>query len=109
MRSKNTGAIIFSLLFLVACKQHTEELAVKTESVQTGVRNMAADIAKGLLVKGPVTWLGYFERNPNFFMANEGQRMFANYDSAEQFINETLVKEIIKINLTWGNMYVDSL
>ncbi len=78
-------------------------------SVQKGVRQMAADIAHDISVAGPVAWLNYFEQNPNFFMANEGLRVFPNNDSATHFVKDILAKNIVKVNLTWSNIFVDSL
>ena len=82
---------------------------VDTESVQKAVRKMAADIANDLSVTGPTAWLNYFEQTPGFFMANNGQRVFANNDSATHFVKEVLAVNIMKISLKWNNVYVDSL
>jgi hypothetical protein len=42
-------------------------------------------------------------------MANNGQRVFMNNDSATHFVKEVLAVNIMKIKLTWNNMYIDSL
>lgn len=42
-------------------------------------------------------------------MASEGQLVFPNNDSAKNFIKNTLVKSISKIELHWNNIRVDPL
>ena len=46
---------------------------------------------------------------PNFFMASGGQIAFPNYDSANNFIKNVLVKNIRKIELEWKNIHIDPL
>jgi hypothetical protein len=70
---------------------------------------MTANIARDISAKGPIAWLGYFDNSPEFFMANDGQLAFRNYQSAQTFIKDTLVKSISKINLKWSNTRIDVL
>lgn len=112
MKTYNVLAITF--LFLSACQQvdNGNKAAAtnsKPESVKTEVLKMSNNIAHDLSVGGPEQWLNYFEQTPGFFMANEGQLAFANNDSATHFVKEVLAKNIMKVNLTWSNIRVDSL
>jgi hypothetical protein len=79
-----------------------------TPGVDLGVRAMANSIAKDLAHQGPVAWLHYFSRNPQFFMASDGHLVFPNRDSADAFIR-ILARRIVTINMTWSNIRVDSL
>jgi hypothetical protein len=101
--------IVVSVLVVLmpACRQKNG--AVQTGSVNTAVRTMATNIARDLADKGPKAWLDYFEENPNFFMANEGQRTLPNNEFATRFVKDILSKQIMKVNLMWNNIYVDSL
>ena len=70
---------------------------------------MAETIAKNVSAEGPTAWLNGFEDAPDFFMASDGQLEFPNYDSATEFINNTLAKSISKIELQWSNMRIDPI
>ncbi len=70
---------------------------------------MTASIAKDVSDKGPLAWLQYFKDTSDFFMASGGHLVFANNDSAKNFINHVLVKSIREIKLHWSNVRVDPL
>jgi hypothetical protein len=104
--------LLLMLLFASCANNNPPQVAskpAKDVSVQKEVRKMAADVANDLSVAGPAAWLNYFEQTPAFFMANDGQRVFVNNDSATRFVKEVLAINIMKIKLTWSNVYVDSL
>jgi hypothetical protein len=104
--------IAATVLLLVSCQRNENEATTKAvggKSVVQGVRTMAANIASDIGTKGPIAWLDYFEQSPNFFMANEGQCVFPNNDSATRFVREVVAKNILKVNLKWSNMHIDSL
>ena len=107
----NPFAIIgFFFCFIISCSNNTEtytsnQFAIVRDSVQI----MAESIAKDVSREGPVAWLRYFENTPGFFMASEGRLVFPNNDSATNFIKNTLVKSISKIELHWNNIRIDPL
>jgi hypothetical protein len=70
---------------------------------------MIESIAKDVSHDGPIAWLQYFENTPNFFMAADGRLAFSNNDSAAQFIKNSLVKSVSKIELHWNNIRIDPL
>lgn len=82
--------------------------AVKGHSkveVEAMMNRMAADVN----TKGPAAWLAYFENSPGFFMVSDGQMVFQDYHAADSLINHVLVKSILRINLNWNDIRVDSL
>ena len=95
---------------LVACHTNNDILQPnETIAVQDSVATLARAIAKDVTLDGPVAWLRYFDSSANFFMASGGELQFANYDSAKNFINNTLVKSISKIELHWTDIRIDPL
>ncbi len=107
---KYWALVLLAFSMTVSCKRthgklSTEQSVLVKDSVSRMAINIAADISK----KGPGAWLNYFEDNPNFFMANEGQLVFKDYQSAKTFILNTLVKNIPVIKLRWDNLRVDPL
>ena len=103
-------AIIGLFTFIISCSNNTETYTSNQfAAVRDSVQKMAGSIAKDIACEGPVAWLRYFENTPEFFMASEGQLVFPNNDSAKNFIKNTLVKSISKIELHWNNIRVDPL
>ena len=95
---------------MISCGNHTEtytsnEFGIVRDSVQI----MAESIAKDVSREGPAAWIRYFENTPDFFMASEGRLVFPNNDSATNFIRNTLVKSISKIELHWNSIRIDPL
>jgi len=77
--------------------------------VKDNVQFMAVSITKDISHEGPIAWLGYFENTPDFFMVSDGQLVFPNIDSATNFINNTLIKVMPRIQLRWNNVRIDPL
>ena len=106
-------AFCFSLFIyssITSCNDQTRSLTQnQSETVRDSVKQMMNSISKDLSDKGPVAWLQYFENSPGFFMASDGLLVFPGRDSAESFINNTLVKQIQKIDLQWSNIQIDPL
>ena len=103
---------IYFCLFLIlnSCNNETESLRSKQSTdVTDSVQQMIKLIAKDISQEGPIAWLKYFEKTPSFFMASDGQLVFANNDSATRFIKNNLVKQIRKIELQWSNVRIDPL
>jgi hypothetical protein len=104
--------VITGLLFclIVSCGGNTETYTLNQFAmVRDSVRVMAESIANDVSREGPLAWLRYFENAPDFFMASEGRLVFPNNDSATNFIKNTLVKSISKIELHWNNIRIDPL
>lgn len=98
------------LIVIVSCNAKKETLTAKQiANVKDSVQQMATSIATTISQQGPTAWLRYFEDAPNFFMASEGKLVFPNYDTAKNFINNTLVKIIRKIELRWSDVRIDPL
>jgi hypothetical protein len=60
------------------------------QSVATtnSVRAFAANVADDVTRRGPLAWRDHFADTPNFFMAANGQLVFANSDAATRGIKE---------------------
>ena len=103
--------ICFSLFItLISCNSKTETLTQKQfTEVKKNVQQMMDLVSKDISHDGPIAWLNYFENDPNFFMASDGQLVFANKDSASLFIKNILVKQINKVELSWSNIRIDPL
>jgi hypothetical protein len=97
-------AIVFS------CNYPQQQLTPgQISGVKKEVTKFSANIAHNISIKGPVSWLNYFENSPDFFMASEGQMVFHSYASAQTFIQDTLVKSVSKINLQWSHIRINVL
>lgn len=98
------------LVGIVSCNAKKETLTTKQiADVKDSVQIMAASIATTISQQGPTAWLQYFEDVPNFYMASEGKLVFPNYDTAKNFINNTLVNIIHTITLRWSDVRIDPL
>lgn len=100
-----------SLFFtLISCNSKTESMTSRQSAeIKDSVQQMIELVAKDISHDGPIAWLHYFENTPNFFMASDGQLVFANNDSATLFIKNILVKQISKIELSWSDIRIDPL
>jgi hypothetical protein len=102
------GFLLFSIF--ISCGSKTDSLTQQQSiEVKDSVQKMMDRIASDISHDGPIAWLKYFENTSDFFMASEGQIVFANSDSATIFIKNTLVKQIKKIELHWSNVRIDPL
>lgn len=105
-----TIILMISIVFAISCNTNTGSLNAKqVADIQDSVQRMTESIAKNVSLEGPVAWLQYFENAPGFFMASNGQLVFPNIDTARNFINNILVKSIVKIELRWSNIRIDPL
>jgi hypothetical protein len=104
---------IFFILFTAlafSCSTNTESLTSEQFSgVQDSVRLMLASISQNVSQNSPVAWLSYFENEPSFYMASQGELVFPNHDSARIFIDSILVKIMPKIKLQWSNISIDPI
>jgi hypothetical protein len=103
--------VLFSILLLPSCQNGSQPITNEGDrkSVKEGVLKMTTDIASDIEKKGPIAWLDYFEQSPSFFMANDGQCVFPNNDSATKFVRDVVAKNILDVKLKWSNMRIDSL
>ena len=98
------------LIFATSCSNNTGSLSPENiTAVRDSVQSMATSIAKTVSQEGPTAWLKYFENTPEFFMASDGQLAFPNIDTARNFINMVLVKNIRTIDLHWSDLRIDPL
>lgn len=101
---------LFIILF-ASCRGNTnatmssEELALVKDSVTAMIDHITDDLS----TKGPVAWLDYFEDGPDFNMASDGALVFKNYQTASNFIRDTLVNMFARINLRWEHLRIDPL
>ena len=105
---KYWALLLLTISMIFSCKRNHAKLSKEQSAlVKDSVSRMAANIAADISKNGPRAWLDYFEDNPDFFMANEGQLVFKDYPSAKAFILNTLVKNISGIKLYWDNIRID--
>ena len=77
--------------------------------VKDSVQAMVGSIAKDVSDKGPSAWLDHFENASDFFMASNGELVFPNIDTARNFINNVLIKSMVRIKLQWNDVRIDPL
>jgi hypothetical protein len=70
---------------------------------------MISGLVTDLSTHGVVAWLNYFEESSDFYMVSDGKVAFKDYLSAKQFIDDTLARVLVKINLQLSNLRIDSL
>ena len=111
LSTRTTLLVFIGLIFFISyCRNNKDSLTqIQGSSVKDGVQEMLDSIARNVSDKGPIAWLQYFENTPDFFMASDGQLDFPNKDSATSLINNTIVKQINKIELNWNNIRIDVL
>jgi hypothetical protein len=109
-----------SLLLLAAlafsgCRTHTNSSGsqvltpARAAAVEEGVRALTRDVARDVTQEGPQAWRNYFEANPFFFMAVNGQMAFPNNAAANEGI-QNFALTISHIELQWGDdLRVDPL
>lgn len=101
-------------IILIACTgngcSHNKNITtLDSDGIRDSVYKMTESIAEDVTMKGPRAWLLYFEDTPSFYMASDGRLVFPDYDSARNFINNTLVHSISKIMLKWKDIHTDVL
>ena len=99
-------SILIFTLFSSCDNQRTSQ--TKKASVQESVRLMADSISEDLSKQGPIAWLHYFHRSPQFFMVSDGKLELPNNDSADVLVQH-LTQQIKEIKLIWNDIRVDSL
>jgi hypothetical protein len=97
--------IIFIFLPFVSFSSRGQTSAPVFDSVNRMMQGIARDIT----AKGPSAWLIYFKDSPDFFMVSDGKMAFQDHESARLFIENTLVKNISHISLSWSHIRIDSL
>lgn len=100
----------FVFLIFISCNSKQDSLTQRQSAeVNESVQNMMQLLAKDISHNGPIAWLKYFENTPDFFMASDGQLVFRDNNSATTFIQNTLVKQIRKIELHWSDIRIDPM
>ena len=104
--------VILSAVFATGCtRARTSSVLTNDQStaMTNTVRAFATGVADDVTRRGPLAWGDHFANTPNFFMASEGQLVFANGEAAMRGIND-LPKIITHLELRWGDpMLVDPL
>jgi hypothetical protein len=104
--------VILSTILATGCTRvRTPPPLTIDQSVATtnSVRAFAANVADDVTRRGPLAWRDHFSDTPSFFMAADGQLVFANSDAATRGIKE-LPRSIAHIELRWGDpVLVDPL
>jgi hypothetical protein len=120
MHSSNLGTlrILLSWIVILGAILSTDCTGAKTSSrlnpdqtlqITNSVRAFAATVANDITSRGPLAWRDHFADTPSFFMAADGQLVFANSDAATRGIKE-LPRSIAHIELRWGDpVLVDPL
>ena len=70
--------------------------------IRDSVRRFVLDVARDISQEGPTAWRKHFVDSPSFFMAVNGQLVFANSESATQGI-QSFARTIQHIDLRWGD------
>lgn len=79
------------------------------QAVAGSVRQFMQTVAHDVTQDGPAAWEKRFQNSPAFFMANNGQLVFPDTQSAAQG-TEAFARTIKHIELRWGNdLRVDPL
>jgi hypothetical protein len=100
----------FLLILFISCKTKSTSMGVQeSELVKDSVSLMTDHIISDLTLKGPIAWLDYFEDSPGFFMAVQGTLAFGDFQSANAYIRDTLVKTFRQISLKWDHLRIDPL
>jgi hypothetical protein len=102
--------LVAAIFSVTSCKHADEKLTTQDSlTVTQNVQQLTTSISHDLEVKGPASWLEYFDNSPQFFMAADGQLSFTDYHSAKTFIQDTLIRNMHKILLKWSDMRIDPL
>jgi len=102
-------SLICSLL-IYSCDQNNSALtADEIKKNEVEIIKMAKGAERDITAKGPKAWLSYFENNPDFFMASDGNLVFKDYPSAKTYITETLEYSLSAVKLKWGDIHVSSV
>lgn len=75
---------------------------------ESGVRAMAAGIARDLATEGPEAWLHYFLLDSSFFMASDGAFVFPDADAARTFIR-SFDSAVTSMDLRWDSVRVQRI
>jgi len=69
-------------------------------ALEDSVAQFAGRIPPALAEDGPMAWLQFFDAEPSFFMASDGQLVFPSHDSATAFVAR-LAETVAAIDLEW--------
>ena len=107
------GILLSGILFILSCQTGKPEdpklNSADSIRIRDSVNVLAAGIARDVSAKGPSAWLDYFEDTPDFFMVSDGRLVFPDHQTAKDFIQNTLVKNIRRISLHWNNIRIAPL
>ena len=99
------GIVIFTSCHAGSSQSITPARAT---AVEQDVHQLMQSVARDVTKQGPLAWLKYFEAGPSFFMAVNGQMVFANGAAASEG-TRSFARTIQHIELQWGDLRVDPL
>jgi uncharacterized protein YdeI (YjbR/CyaY-like superfamily) len=105
-RDTMLSLLLASLLVFSCGHRHGAMTEQDSARVSDSVLTLTTNIARDLSANGPAVWLKYFDDAPGFFMIDDGNLSFPDYNSARRFILDTLVKNIPHITLNWSAVRV---
>jgi hypothetical protein len=112
VRSAACCIVIFSATLSTGCTGAKTSSSLNPDqslAIANTVRAFAATVANDITSRGPLAWRDHFAETRSFFMAANGQLVFANSDAATRGIKE-LPQSIARIELRWGDpVLVDPL
>jgi uncharacterized protein YdeI (YjbR/CyaY-like superfamily) len=100
------GLLLVSLLAFSCGHRRGAMTEQDRANISDSVLLLTTNIARDLSANGPAVWLKYFDDAPGFFMIDDGNLSFPDYNSARRFILDTLVKNIPHITLNWSAVRV---
>jgi hypothetical protein len=77
-------------------------------AVEDGARKFMEDVATAVTAEGPSAWRHEFANRPEFFMASDGELVFADGATAAKGI-DALAQTLPKISLNFTDLRADAL
>jgi hypothetical protein len=115
MRTSHRTLLLATLLFAVcatpqsASAQSHSLTPARAAAIEEGVRGFTSTVAHDVTQDGPSAWRKHFADTPSFFMAVNGNLVFANSAAVTAAI-PGLARTIKHIELRWGDdLRVDPL
>jgi hypothetical protein len=100
--------LLIAVATSVACGMHHDSAdnsqslpPERRAAVEDGVRTFVSNVAHDVTQDGPAAWSKYFADEPAFFMADEGQLVFPDSQSAKQAI-QNLWRACLRVSTCVG-------
>lgn len=100
------SVLAFAMVVCAGCGRGHRESPVMTpggqQAIAGNVRQFMQTVAHDVTQDGPTAWEKHFQNSPAFFMANNGQLVFPDTQTADQG-TEAFARTIKRIELRWGS------